>query len=164
MFIVTRQSRKGKQVDEEIQTAIAMLQDSIENKTESETFKSLFGEEKPGRVRCYGKTMTPSIQKKYEDFFAIKKQHEAEITTVHRKMDGLSLLVRNLLKVQNPNLNEEEISNMMNTALGNENSATPRSSASTYVPPREKSIMGSMKIFTENEKDEKKETKKKNID
>ncbi|XP_050890734.1 phosphopantothenoylcysteine decarboxylase subunit VHS3-like [Lathyrus oleraceus] len=53
MFIETRKSRKGKQVDGETQFAIDKLQESIENSVEAGTqaFQSLFGKEKPGRVR-----------------------------------------------------------------------------------------------------------------
>ncbi|XP_057458180.1 uncharacterized protein LOC130748948 isoform X2 [Lotus japonicus] len=140
MFIMTRQSRKGKQVDEETQTAIAILQDSIQNSNESETFKSLFGKEKSGRVRCYGRTLTPSMMKKNEEIYAIKKQHKDEVSGMKRQMDGLTLLVRSMLKLQHPDLDEEEISNMMEAALGNENSVASHSSASTYVPPHEKNV------------------------
>ncbi|KAL6548717.1 hypothetical protein OROGR_008483 [Orobanche gracilis] len=49
----------------------------------------------------------------------------------------LKTLVKNMLKQQNPNLSEEELANMMISAMNNDNSATPHSSASTHVPHRE---------------------------
>ncbi|CAK8536787.1 unnamed protein product [Lathyrus sativus] len=66
MFIETRKSRKGKQVDEETQFVIDKLQESIKTSTETgtQTFQSLLGKEKPGRVRCYGRTVTPSLLEK----------------------------------------------------------------------------------------------------
>ncbi|XP_057446206.1 uncharacterized protein LOC130738273 isoform X2 [Lotus japonicus] len=76
--------------------------------------------------------------KNNEEISAIKKQHKDEMTGMKRQMDGLTLLVRNMLKLQHPNLDEEEISNMMEAALGNENSVAPHLSASIYVPPHEK--------------------------
>ncbi|XP_057440121.1 uncharacterized protein LOC130731992 [Lotus japonicus] len=134
MFIETRQSRKGKQVDEETQIVIDKLQDSIQNSSESETFKSLFGKEKPGRVRCYGRTATPSMIKRNEEMSNMQKQHSNEMNSMKREMDGLKSLVRNMMKQQNPNLSEEELANMMAAALGSDNSAAPHSSASTHNP------------------------------
>jgi hypothetical protein len=37
-------------------------------------FQSLFGKEKPGRVCCYGRTVTPSMLKKNEEIANIKKK------------------------------------------------------------------------------------------
>ena len=42
-----------------------------------------------------------------------------------------------MLKQQNPNLNEEEVENMMAAAIGSENSLGPRSSTSSYFPCEE---------------------------
>ncbi|QCE11752.1 putative transposase [Vigna unguiculata] len=55
MFITTRQrreGRKGKELDEETHNAIIKLQGSIQNASDyvEQTFKSLFGKEKPGRL------------------------------------------------------------------------------------------------------------------
>ncbi|XP_057420915.1 uncharacterized protein LOC130714947 [Lotus japonicus] len=108
-----------------------------------------------GQVRCYGRTLTPSMMKKNEEISAIKKQHKDEVSGMKRQMDGLTLLVRNMLKLQHPNLDEEEISNMMEASLGNENSVAPHSSASTYVPPHEKN--GENDDFHEGDGDEDRE-------
>jgi hypothetical protein len=72
--------------------------------------------------------------KKDEEISLIKKQHKDEMATMERKMDGLMLLMKNMFKVQHPDLDEEDISSMFAAAVGNGHSATPRSSASTYVP------------------------------
>ena len=77
------------------------------------------------------------MMKKDEEITLIKKQHKHQMDTMERKMDGLMMLMKNMLKVQHPDLGEEDISNMF-AAVGNGHSTTPRSSASTYVPPREK--------------------------
>ncbi|XP_057436928.1 uncharacterized protein LOC130729257 isoform X3 [Lotus japonicus] len=138
MFVATRQSRKGKEVDKETQSVIPKLQDSVKNSSESETFQSLFGKEKSGKVHCYGRTVTPSMFKRKEEIAAIKKQHSNEMTSVKREMEGLKMLVKSLLLQQNPNFDEEEVNDIMGTALGNENSATPHSSTSNHVRHPEK--------------------------
>ncbi|CAL5185818.1 unnamed protein product [Lathyrus oleraceus] len=104
MFIETRKSRKGKQVDGKTQFAIDKLQESIENSVEAGTqaFQSLFGKEKPGRVRCYGRTVTTS-------------------------------LLKSMYMQQNPHLSEEEVDDKMREALHNDNIPTPCSSTSTYA-------------------------------
>ncbi|XP_058760371.1 uncharacterized protein LOC131633698 [Vicia villosa] len=139
MFIETRQSRKGKQPNEETQTTIAKLQDSVQDSTESETFKSLFGKEKFGRVRCYGRTITPTMLKRKEEILVIKKQHINEVAGMKREMDGMKALFKTMMKQQNPHMSDEEISNMMATTMDCSNSTTvapadPHSSVSTHIP------------------------------
>ncbi|XP_058775835.1 uncharacterized protein LOC131650121 [Vicia villosa] len=139
MFIETRQSRKGKKVDEETQTAIDKLQDSVKNSTESETFTSLFGKEKSGRVRCYGRTTTPTMFKRNQEISVIKKQHSDEVAGMKREMDGMKVLFKTMMKQQNSHMSDEKISNMMASVLGittstTEHHADPISSASTHIP------------------------------
>lgn len=98
----------------------------------------MFGKEKSGKVRCFGKTLTPTVFKRNEEIAAIKKQHSDEMTSVKREMEGLKFLVKSLLKQQNPNFDEGEVNGIMATALGNEKNATPHSSTSNHVPHREK--------------------------
>ncbi|KAJ1400010.1 hypothetical protein SESBI_29846, partial [Sesbania bispinosa] len=68
---------------------------------------------------------------------AIKKQRSNEVTGMKREMEGLKSLVKTMPKQQNPNLNEEEVDNMMAVALGYEITVGPRSSASSHVPHEE---------------------------
>lgn len=51
-----------------------------------QTFQSLFGKEKPGRVRCFGRTVTPTMLKRNEEIAVIKKQHSNEMTSMVRKI------------------------------------------------------------------------------
>ncbi|XP_027942504.1 uncharacterized protein LOC114196152 [Vigna unguiculata] len=143
MFITTRQrreGRKGKELDEETHNAIIKLQGSIQNSSDSaeQTFKSLFGKEKPGRVRCYGKTMTPSQFRKNEEIAAIKKEHANAISGMAKEIQDLRAIVNFVVRQQNPDLDEEDLNNMMARVLGKESSATgPYSSASTHDPQLE---------------------------
>ncbi|XP_027927582.1 uncharacterized protein LOC114184472 [Vigna unguiculata] len=143
MFITTRQrreGRKGKELDEETHNAIIKLQGSIQNSSDSaeQTFKSLFGKEKPGRVRCYGKTMTPSQFRKNEEIAAIKKEHANAISGMAKEIQDLRAIVNFVVRQQNPDLDEEDLNNMMARVLGKKSSATgPYSSASTHDPQLE---------------------------
>ncbi|MED6163131.1 hypothetical protein PIB30_076868 [Stylosanthes scabra] len=59
MFIATRTSQKRKELDEETQTVIEDFQTrQASGETEEEAFQSSFGKEQPGRVRCYGRSIT----------------------------------------------------------------------------------------------------------
>ncbi|XP_068477352.1 uncharacterized protein [Phaseolus vulgaris] len=141
MFIKTRQgrpTRKGKAVDEETLDAISMLEGSMENassETMEKTFESMFGKERPGRVRCYGRTVTPSILKRNQEIAAIHKGYAIEVNSLTQKVEGLEAIVKFVLKQQNPDLNEGDIEHMMSRVLRKENSVVaPGSSTSTHDP------------------------------
>ncbi|XP_058744688.1 uncharacterized protein LOC131617414 [Vicia villosa] len=140
MFIETRKSRKGKQVDEETQFAIDKLQESIEKSTEvgTQTFQSLFGKEKPSRVRCYGRTVTPSLLKKNEEISLMKMQYDGKICDMTQKMGAMEALLKSMYMQQNSHLSEEEVNEKMREVLHNDNIPTPRSSTSTYAPTHQK--------------------------
>ncbi|XP_020215197.1 uncharacterized protein LOC109799100 isoform X5 [Cajanus cajan] len=128
MSIETRQSRKGK--EESIQ--------SSSSESAEQAFQSIFGKEKPGRVRCLGRTITPSMLKKNEEIVALKKQHSVEIGSMAKTVQGLQCLVRCLLKEINPELNDQALDNIMENAISNDNSVAPPSSASTHSPGHDK--------------------------
>ncbi|KAJ1375838.1 putative transposase, Ptta/En/Spm, plant [Sesbania bispinosa] len=143
MFIETHKSRKGKEMDEQTQFAIKKLQDSIDDSNESakKPFESLFGKAKSGRVRCYGRIVTPSQLKRNKEIKALKKQHSIELNSCINKSQGMEALLRCLLKQNNPTLDDEATDIMIANAIANENSATmPHSSTSTHTPNIEKVI------------------------
>lgn len=103
--------------------------------TVDKAFESMFGKEKSGRVRCYGRTMTPTLLKKNQEIVNIQKGHALEISGMAKKIEGLEAMMKFMLKQQNPDLNEEDIEQMMSRVLGKENSVVgPHSSASTHIP------------------------------
>jgi len=111
----------------------SMQNSSIENV--EKTFESLFGKEKPGRVHCYGRTMSPSLFKRNQEIVAIKKGYDMKIYGMAKRIEGLETMMTLKLKQQNPDLNEDDIEHMMSLAFRKENSAiAPHSSASTHVP------------------------------
>ncbi|KAJ1376824.1 putative transposase, Ptta/En/Spm, plant [Sesbania bispinosa] len=145
MFIETRQSRKGKEVDKDTQIVITKLQDSIQpSSTESaeQAFQSIFGKEKPGRVRCLGRTITPTMLKKNDEITALKKQHFVEMGSMAKTIQGLQGLIRCLLKEINPELDDQALDSIMENAIGNENSVALPSSTSTHIPGQDKESPG----------------------
>ncbi|WJX33841.1 hypothetical protein P8452_22012 [Trifolium repens] len=138
VFVETRKkSRKGKEVDGETQVAIDKLQESIEKSAEAakETFHSLFGKERSGRIRCHGRTATPSSLRKKEEIALVKKQYDGKIADMSQKMGAMEVLLKSVYIQQNPHLSEEDVDNMISNALlGDDNSPTPCSSTSTYAP------------------------------
>ncbi|KAK2354222.1 coiled-coil domain-containing protein [Trifolium repens] len=138
VFVETRKkSRKGKEVDGETQVAIDKLQESIEKSAEAakETFHSLFGKERSGRIRCHGRTATPSSLRKKEEIALVKKQYDGKIADMSQKMGAMEVLLKSVYIQQNPHLSEEDVDSMISNALlGDDNSPTPRSSTSTYAP------------------------------
>ncbi|XP_072054287.1 uncharacterized protein [Arachis hypogaea] len=76
MFIATRTSRKRKEVDQKTQDAIEDFQNrQAAGETDEEAFESLFGKDLPGRVKCYGRSVTRSDLKKDAEISELKQQH-----------------------------------------------------------------------------------------
>ncbi|MED6114398.1 hypothetical protein PIB30_079856 [Stylosanthes scabra] len=87
VFIATRTSRKRKELDAGTQTAIKIFQSrQASGETEEEAFQSLFGKEQPGRVRCYGKSITQTDLQRHAEISAIKQQHQEEVTTLKNEL------------------------------------------------------------------------------
>jgi hypothetical protein len=65
------------------------LQESIQNSSQppDQVFQSLFGKEKPGRVCCYGRTVTPSMLKKNEEIANIKKKNEGQMSSMKERVE-----------------------------------------------------------------------------
>ena len=103
----------------------------------------MFGKEKHDRVRCYGRTVTPTIKKKNEEIASIKKQYSNQVTALEKKMQTYDALLKCVLMQQHPNLSEEVVDELMQRAFENDNSeaphdvhnsAAPRSSTSANAP------------------------------
>ena len=107
----------------------------------------MFGKERFGRVRCYGRIVTPSVLKRNQEIVVIHKKYVIEVNSLTQKVEGLKAIVKFVLKQQNPNLNEGDIEHMMSRVLRKENSiadqkkkrkensvVAPGSSTSTHDP------------------------------
>ncbi|OIV89319.1 hypothetical protein TanjilG_23312 [Lupinus angustifolius] len=91
MFCETRQSKKGESLDQETTNAVAQLKDLIENSSQQpgETFQSVFGKEKPRRVRCNGRVTTPTLLKRTEEIAKIEKIHVDELKLLNDKVEEI---------------------------------------------------------------------------
>ncbi|KAH0695872.1 hypothetical protein KY289_013354 [Solanum tuberosum] len=109
MFIATRtKTRKEIQVD--TQVAIAELQNH-QNSREitDDAFRAVFGKEQPGRLRCYGRSVTTSSLKKDEEINNLKQKHANEITSLKEELrEEMRYLFTQLLQ-NNPGLNFQDI-------------------------------------------------------
>lgn len=55
----------------------------------TEVFQSVFGKEKPGRVRCYGRVTTHSLLKRNKEIAEIKKIHANEVKHLNDKVQEM---------------------------------------------------------------------------
>ncbi|CAL5211098.1 unnamed protein product [Lathyrus oleraceus] len=91
VFIETRQSKRGNQLDQVTSNTITNLQDLIINSGQpsDEAFQTVFGKEKPGRVRCHGRVTTPSLLKRNKEIAEIEMKHAAEVKHLTEKVQEM---------------------------------------------------------------------------
>ncbi|MED6135036.1 hypothetical protein PIB30_042444 [Stylosanthes scabra] len=90
VFIAIRTNRKRKELDEGTQTAIEIFQSrQASGETEEEAFQSIFGKEQPGRVRCYGRSVTQTDLQRHAEISALKQQHQDEVTTLRSELGDM---------------------------------------------------------------------------
>ena len=77
--------------------------------TADDAFRAVFGKEQPGRVRCYGRSVTTSSLKKDEEINNLKQKHADEITSLKEELrEEMRHLFTQLLQ-NNPGLNFQDI-------------------------------------------------------
>ncbi|KAF7826629.1 hypothetical protein G2W53_017793 [Senna tora] len=92
------------------ETVKSELKDLTQNpeKNNTEAFQAVLGNEKAGRVRCYGRNVTPTSLKQKELINSIKQQHANELNSlkseVQHQMLGINSFLKGLVE-QNPGLN-----------------------------------------------------------
>ncbi|MED6212187.1 hypothetical protein PIB30_080791 [Stylosanthes scabra] len=90
VFIATRRNRKRKELDEGTQTAIEIFQSrQAYGETEEEVFRSNFWKEQPGRVRCYGRSVTQTDLQRHAEISALIQQHQDEVTTLRSELGDM---------------------------------------------------------------------------
>lgn len=55
----------------------------------SEAFETVFGKQKPGRMRCHGRTTTPTLLKRNEEIAKLKKEHADEVRQFNDKIEEI---------------------------------------------------------------------------
>lgn len=150
MFIATRQSKKGKELDQETNTAIIKLQDLIEKhgKPSEEAFQSVCGKEKPGRLRCHGRTTTMTLLKRNEEIARLRKEHNDEVKQLKdqiqemeekqrketKAMEGkIQILLQAMLSQNTTGLDTEALADLITTSAADANNNVLRSSTSIFA-------------------------------
>ena len=114
--------------------------------------QTILGKEKAGRVRCYGRSITPSVLKKEKEIETLKRKHEEEVIslkgTVQRMeehVNELTTLVNVLVQQNNPGISLEVMMAQFRATPSDANSTRnvpgqvlAPSSQSTHVPNNEK--------------------------
>ncbi|XP_019260439.1 PREDICTED: uncharacterized protein LOC109238428 [Nicotiana attenuata] len=152
MFIATR-TKKGKEVHTDTQVAISELQNRQSfGETTDDALRAVFGKEQPGRVRCYGRSVTTSSLKKDEEITKLKQKHANEMTSLKEEMkEMLREEMRSFLSQVVQNNHELNFHDMQGCAGSNIPSPVdassarairgqnlPHSSGSTHTPNLEK--------------------------
>ncbi|KAH0767924.1 hypothetical protein KY285_003795 [Solanum tuberosum] len=155
MFIATR-TKTGKEIQADTQVAINR-QNSGE--TTDDAFRAVFGKEQPGRLRCYGRSVTTSSSKKDEEINNLKQKHANEITSLKQELrEEMRHLFTQLLQ-NNPGLNFQDIPGCVGSNLASHVDASSaqaikgtnlsHSSGSDHNPVLQKIILheGRMNVY-----------------
>ncbi|KAH0665701.1 hypothetical protein KY290_027941 [Solanum tuberosum] len=100
------------------QTELQNRQNSGE--TADDAFRAVFGKEQPGRLRCYGRSVTTSSLKEDEETNKLKQKHANEISSLKEDMNEkrveMSHFFSQLLQ-NNPALNVQDIPGVVGSNL-----------------------------------------------
>ena len=116
------------------------------NEATTDAFQVVFGKEKSGRVRCFGRSITPTALKRQEEIEALKREHHNEVVSLKSEVQEMKVLLRAILLQQSNNngLNLEALLGILKMSLDDANSApngNVRSSASTHIPTNEQVLL-----------------------
>ncbi|MED6163791.1 hypothetical protein PIB30_083444, partial [Stylosanthes scabra] len=56
------------------------------SESEEEAFRSIFGKEQPGRVRCYDRSVTQTDLQRHAEISALTKQHQEEVAKLKSEL------------------------------------------------------------------------------
>ncbi|KAH0652736.1 hypothetical protein KY289_030414 [Solanum tuberosum] len=85
--------------------------------TIDDAFRAVFGKEQPGRLRCYGRSVTTSSLKKYEETNKLKQKHANEISSLKEEMREEMRHFFSRLLQNNPGLNVQDIPGVVGSNL-----------------------------------------------
>ncbi|KAH0744684.1 hypothetical protein KY290_032677 [Solanum tuberosum] len=120
MFIATR-TKTGKDIQADTKVAIDELQNRQNfGETTDDAFRVVFGKEQPGRLRCYGRSVTTSSLKEDEETNKLKQKHANEISSLKEEMNEMReemlYCFSQLLQI-NPGLNVQDIPGVVGSNL-----------------------------------------------
>ncbi|KAH0724866.1 hypothetical protein KY284_000731 [Solanum tuberosum] len=160
MFITTR-TKMEKEIQADTQVAITELQNRQNiGETADDAFRAVFGKEQPGRLRCYGKSVTTSSLKEDEETNKLKQKHANKINSLKEEMNEMRVEMRHFfsqLLQNNPALNVQDILGIVGSNLVSHVDATsaqvvrgqniPHSSGSTHDSILQKVFFWFLKAF-----------------
>ncbi|KAH0706347.1 hypothetical protein KY289_011423 [Solanum tuberosum] len=158
MFIATR-TKTGKNSLLGRKAELPNHQNSGE--TTDDAFRAVFGNEHPGRLRCYGRSVTTNSLKEDEETNKLQQKHANEINSLKEEMNEMREEMRHFfsqLLQNNPGFNVQAIQGVVGSNLVSpvDTSSTqvvrghniPHSSGSTHDPVLQKYFVGSLRIFS----------------
>ncbi|KAG5567932.1 hypothetical protein H5410_065052 [Solanum commersonii] len=120
LFIATCTNTR-KEIQTDIQVAITELQNRQNyGETTDDAFREVFGKEQPGRLRCYGRSVTTSSLKEDEETNKLKQKHANEISSLKEEMNEMRVEMRyffSQLLQNNPALNVQDIPGVVGSNL-----------------------------------------------
>ncbi|XP_055821829.1 uncharacterized protein LOC129890283 [Solanum dulcamara] len=122
MFIATGM-KNGKQLDPETKVVIVSIQNRKNSgETADDSFKAVFENEQPDRVRYYGRSVTTTSLKKDEEIIKIKQKLSEQIEKLQGLVEEVQELqqLRHLMKVlikNNPRQNLEDANGCIGSNL-----------------------------------------------
>lgn len=125
------------------------LQDLIEKhgKPSEEAFQSVCGKEKPGRLRCHGRTTTMTLLKRNEEIARLRKEHNDEVKQFRdqiqemeekrrketKAMEGkIQILLKAMLSQNTTGLDTEALADLITTSTADAKNVL-RSSTSIFA-------------------------------
>ncbi|KAH0773668.1 hypothetical protein KY290_010805 [Solanum tuberosum] len=88
--------------------------------TADDAFRAVFGKEQPGRLRCYGRSVTTSSLREDEETNKLKQKHANEISSLKEEMNEMRVEMRHFfsqLLQNNPALNVQDIPGVVGSNL-----------------------------------------------
>ncbi|MED6201331.1 hypothetical protein PIB30_093884, partial [Stylosanthes scabra] len=147
IFTVTRSSKKGKEIDPKSQSTIDELKSRTEaGENHEDAFVQVLGKDQPGRLHCYGASITKSSLKKHEEIRQVKVECKDMVSSLQQQIEGVCGLLTMMMQQINPGMSEKDIAALIQAARNTPSDPsdasssrprvnTPRSSESTHFPP-----------------------------
>ncbi|MED6129825.1 hypothetical protein PIB30_111834, partial [Stylosanthes scabra] len=108
-----------------------------------EAFVQVLGKDQPGRLRCYGASVTKSSLKRHEEIRQVRGEYDQKVSSLERQMEGVCGLLKVMLQQMNPGKSEDDIAALVQAPRNSPSDAssrpknTPHSSEATHFPPND---------------------------
>ncbi|MED6114814.1 hypothetical protein PIB30_084026 [Stylosanthes scabra] len=119
--------RKGKEIDPKSQSTIDELKGRIEaGQNHEEAFVQVLGKDQPGRLHCYGASVTKSPLKRHAEIRQVRGEYDEKVSSLERQMEGVCGLLTVMLQQMNPGKSEEDIAALVQAVRNSPSDASSR--------------------------------------